>query len=101
MDASMMADKPYRRNRSPAMAALVKHVEDHLTPQKGRGGIAWIARKLGLTKQGVSRWTSAPIERVPKISEVTGLPMNKIRPDLPEIFPPLDSNRRRKSKASA
>lgn len=105
MLATMPKDKPsklpYRRDRSPALAALIKHVEAELTPQKGRGGIAWLARAVGVRKQALSRWDRVPLDRVPAVSRATGLPKYKIRPDVPDIFShdETEPSKRRKSKA--
>ncbi len=63
-----------------------------------RGSIAWLARQLHLKKQAVSRWDTVPVERVPMVSAVTGLPRHKIRPDKPDIYPAPIEERGRKGK---
>lgn len=110
-----------RRNRSPEIAALLNRIETQIIPEEKRsglhrdderdrvawhprGGISWLARKLGIKKQAISRWRRVPVDRVPVISKLTGIPRYKIRPDKPDIFPhesvgaPL-SRRQRKVRA--
>lgn len=55
------------------------------------GGNAELGRRLGITSQAISKWISEnriPIERVPAVEEVTGIPRHMIRPDRPDLFPP-------------
>jgi hypothetical protein len=54
---------------------------------EGKGGITWIAQAVRASKQAVSRWYQVPVERVSAISEATGIPRYKIRPDKPDLFP--------------
>lgn len=57
------------------------------------GGNAAFGRALGITGQAISYWLSegkVPLERVPAVSKLTGIPRHLIRPDRPDMFPPPD-----------
>jgi DNA-binding transcriptional regulator YdaS (Cro superfamily) len=44
-----------------------------------------IAKGLGISLNAVSRWTRVPAERVADVSRLTGVPRERLRPDL---YPP-------------
>lgn len=46
------------------------------------GGQAALARKLGIGRQAVNRWTEVPKDRLFAVAEATGLPPATLRPDL-------------------
>jgi TorA maturation chaperone TorD len=46
------------------------------------GGIAQLARKIGISQPSVSNWTRVPAQRVVAVEAVTGVPRNDLRPDL-------------------
>ncbi|WP_341356137.1 YdaS family helix-turn-helix protein [Rhizobium tumorigenes] len=46
--------------------------------------MADLARGLGLTRGAIAQWERVPAERVPAVSQLTGLPGRIIRPDLYE-----------------
>ncbi len=46
------------------------------------GGIASLARKLGIAQPSVSNWTRVPAERVLGVESLTGVPRDVLRPDL-------------------
>ncbi len=46
------------------------------------GGPAEIARRLGIKTASVSEWKKVPAARVFQIAELTGLPVDEIRPDM-------------------
>ncbi|WP_299482008.1 YdaS family helix-turn-helix protein [uncultured Roseibium sp.] len=50
-------------------------------------GPSSLSRKLGghPTPQAISQWNRVPAERVPEISNVTGVPRHVIRPDLYQV----------------
>lgn len=53
------------------------------------GGQSALARKIGAKgRQNVHIWKRVPAEHVPVVSRVTGIPQYKLRPDLPDLFPP-------------
>lgn len=95
-----MSGKTQRRDRPQAMAAIITHVETQLIHKK-RGGIAWLADRLGLTKQALSRWSAVPLDRVSAVSQITGIPPHEIRPDKPDIWPVVQTKKRRKDRATA
>ena len=55
--------------------------------KKAAGGATMLARKLTIaghpiTPQAVSLWRQVPPERVGPVSQVTGIPVHELRPDL-------------------
>jgi len=46
------------------------------------GGIGALAAKLGLSRQAVAIWHRVPIKHLNKVSEITGIPRQMIRPDM-------------------
>jgi len=46
------------------------------------GGIAQLARKIGISQPSVSHWTRVPAQRVVAVETATGIPRNDLRPDL-------------------
>lgn len=63
------------------------------------GGIAQLARKIGISQPSVSTWTRVPAQRVIAVENATGVPRNNLRPDLyeqampPEPVDPVDAAR--------
>lgn len=60
------------RDRDPGMTAAIR----------AAGSMAKLGAALGVTAQAVSLWSQVPAERLMKISEVTGVPPNVLRPDM-------------------
>jgi hypothetical protein len=48
------------------------------------GSITLLARHLNLTKAAVSAWGKVPMRHLAKISKETGIPRQRLRPDLYE-----------------
>lgn len=46
------------------------------------GGIAELARKVGISQPSVSNWTKVPAQRVIAVEAATGISRNDLRPDL-------------------
>jgi TorA maturation chaperone TorD len=46
------------------------------------GGVAGLARKIGVAQPSVSNWTRVPAERVIAVESTTGVKRNTLRPDL-------------------
>jgi hypothetical protein len=46
------------------------------------GGIAEMARQLGVTRQAVSLWDKIPLKHLRAVSKMTGIPRQQLRPDL-------------------
>jgi len=49
---------------------------------KKAGGTCELARQLGITTASISGWSQIPATRVIKISQLSGIPPEKIRPDV-------------------
>lgn len=49
---------------------------------KGAGGVAALARKLGISQPAISQWDRVPVERVKAVSEITGMSPHQLRPDI-------------------
>jgi DNA-binding transcriptional regulator YdaS (Cro superfamily) len=47
-----------------------------------RGLLAEVARGLGLTRGAVTRWHRVPAERLAEIEALTGIPRERLRPDI-------------------
>jgi TorA maturation chaperone TorD len=58
------------------------------------GGVAQLARKIGISQPSVSNWSTVPAQRVIAVEGVTGVPRNDLRPDLysepPSSEEPID-----------
>ena len=46
------------------------------------GGMRPLGRALGIAYQTIQRWKRIPAERVIAIEQVTGIPRERLRPDL-------------------
>ena len=46
------------------------------------GGVAELARKIGIAQPSVSNWTRVPAQRVIAVEAATGVPRKQLRPDL-------------------
>jgi transposase-like protein len=46
------------------------------------GGINALARKLGMTPSALFEWRRVPSHRILQVEAVTGIPREKLRPDL-------------------
>ena len=62
-----------------------------MTKQSSENGVALlrkqfkaseIGRALGITPQAVSQWDKVPAERIVELEGFTGIPREKLRPDL-------------------
>jgi DNA-binding transcriptional regulator YdaS (Cro superfamily) len=49
---------------------------------KATGSIAALGRKLGITRGAVSQWRRVPLGRTVAIEKITGVPRQKLHPDL-------------------
>ncbi|MBF0857625.1 hypothetical protein HKD24_00135 [Gluconobacter sp. LMG 31484] len=47
-----------------------------------RGAVTAIAKKCGISKAAVSKWGRVPKWHLDAVSELTGLPVDQLRPDL-------------------
>ncbi len=49
---------------------------------KDRMSLARLAREIGITRGAVAQWEKVPAERIGDVARVTGIPMERLRPDL-------------------
>lgn len=71
-------------NRRPPLRTGLKAALHALNDQKTgrRGNKATLARKLGISRAAISDWGGViPLERVPAVERVTGVPRDLLRPD--------------------
>lgn len=52
---------------------------------KAAGGLAGLAKPLGISEQAVSQWDEVPPLRVLAVEQITGVSRSVLRPDL---YPP-------------
>jgi DNA-binding transcriptional regulator YdaS (Cro superfamily) len=50
------------------------------------GNASELARRLGVKVQSIQQWKRVPDDRVLDVERVTGVPREKLRPDLAAIF---------------
>lgn len=46
------------------------------------GGVVALSTKLGLSRGAVSQWEKVPLERVNDVARITGIPRERLRPDV-------------------
>ncbi|WP_407158184.1 Cro/CI family transcriptional regulator [Bradyrhizobium sp. STM 3557] len=51
------------------------------------GGVAQLARKIGISQPSVSNWSKVPAQRVIEVEAATGVSRSKLRPDLYSDLP--------------
>lgn len=49
---------------------------------RDRMPLARLAREIGITRGAVAQWDKVPAERIGDVSRVTGIPLERLRPDL-------------------
>lgn len=49
---------------------------------RDRMPLARLAREIGITRGAVAQWEKVPAERIGDVSRVTGIPFDRLRPDL-------------------
>ncbi|WP_245509834.1 YdaS family helix-turn-helix protein [Rhizobium ruizarguesonis] len=49
---------------------------------RDRMPLARLAREIGITRGAVAQWEKVPAERLGDVSRVTGIPFERLRPDL-------------------
>ncbi len=81
----LTADKP------PAAAVPDPAVDPLSTPEtamrealRRAGGIPEVARRMGVRRQAIYQWPRVPADRAAALSEMSGVPAWRLRPD---IFP--------------
>lgn len=58
------------------------------------GGVAQLARKIGISQPSVSNWVKVPVQRVIAVEAATGVSRDQLRPDLySEPVDPIDAAR--------
>jgi DNA-binding transcriptional regulator YdaS (Cro superfamily) len=49
---------------------------------KDRMPLAKLARAIGISRGAVAQWSRVPAERIGDVARATGIPMERLRPDL-------------------
>lgn len=62
------------------------------------GSEAKLAAAIGISQQAVQQWRKVPAERILDVEQATGVPREKLRPDLSQLFQP--SRRPRATRAA-
>jgi hypothetical protein len=73
-----------KRVSTPSPAAL-EAADAFRASQSGK--LADIGKELGISKQAISGWRAVPAEWVRQLSDVTGIPPWRLRPDLYDAPP--------------
>jgi len=80
-----------RRSRTEADLGAGLDIPQHLPPEPpdplkhavaSVGGQAALARQLGVSRQAVQHWKTAPVRHVLRIEELTGVSRHDLRPDV-------------------
>jgi DNA-binding transcriptional regulator YdaS (Cro superfamily) len=64
------------------MASPMNHKIGKKLAIEAAGGVRALGRKIGLSHSAILFWPKIPAERVVQIERVTGVPREKLRPDL-------------------
>jgi len=68
---------------------------------KAVGGIRQLADKLAITYQAVRKWRQIPVERVFDVERATGIPRERLRPDIFGSGAPRPRPKRRNAWSAA
>mgnify|MGYP003641527825 FL=1 len=49
---------------------------------RNAGGVAYVAKQLGLSRQSIYQWTEVPADHLVDLERITGVDRSFIRPDL-------------------
>ena len=49
---------------------------------RNAGGVAYVAKQLGLSRQSIYQWTEVPADHLVNLERITGVDRSFIRPDL-------------------
>jgi DNA-binding transcriptional regulator YdaS (Cro superfamily) len=63
---------PGMKNKTPILLEVFAAV----------GSMSELARQLNVTRAAVNQWRSVPFRHLSQISKITGIPRQKLRPDL-------------------
>lgn len=80
--ASRPPRPPFRSGRDSGMVAVIKWLEDQDL------SLSWLGEQIEMSRQAVSAWDAVPLPLLPQISKITGLPPQKLRPDIFAIMNP-------------
>lgn len=76
--------QPMRRPDGGKGRQIVEPVEDRglRLALQAAGGYAELANALGIRSQSVFQWQRVPLHRVVEVEKATGVPREKLRPEL-------------------
>lgn len=66
--------------RSPRQDPALERVFEIIT-------VTALAARIGITPQSVAGWRRVPAERVFEVADITGIPVNELRPDITKAKP--------------
>lgn len=72
--------KTVASENSGAIVGAMEHLIKHIDAKRGR--LTELARALGITPAAIKQWSIVPADKVVAISAYTGIPRQKLRPDL-------------------
>jgi hypothetical protein len=75
-----------RKRRRPGAAWRWRTLEDFdpglRAAIKAMGSATHLAAAIGVAPQAIAQWTAVPIDRMEAVSDATGVPRHKLRPDI-------------------
>lgn len=64
------------------------------------GGVVALSLRLGLSRGAVSQWERVPLDRVNDVARITGIPRERIRPDVFGLPPACDCSTQQHKEAA-
>ena len=71
-----MPRKPKKTTKKPKISRGLNEIRER------KGLQSALAKHLGITRQAISDWPAVPIDRLRDVEKFTGIPREKLRPDI-------------------